>query len=207
MIRKTVSLILCWSGIYVIITSVILYIGPPTHVGHFSDWRMLSLSKCQWNALHVTTGFLFSMAMIFHVFYNWRPIINYLKNTKKEFVVLTKPFILSLSITLYISIGTILNWTPMDHIIKWSKANKIAHVRNIGTPPFGPAEDAPLESIIMYMGWDVDSSITALHDEELYIDSPKISLKRIAHDNNISTGIVIDIMKKAAEHQTDIKTK
>jgi hypothetical protein len=180
-----------------------LYVGPPAHVGHFSDWRLLGLSRCQWNALHLTIGFLFILAMLLHAYYNWRPILNYIKNTKRRFHPFSKPFILSLIITLYISIGTILNWPPMKQILDYSKTVKIAHVRYYGTPPFGPAEDASIEEIVMYMGWDIETSINALRKEKLQINSSKETLKQIANDNGVSLGTIIEIMRKGVEDKTE----
>lgn len=200
MIRKTVSLTLCLSGICVIVTSIVLFVGPPTHVGHFSDWRMLGLSKCQWNVLHIMTGLLFVLAIPLHIYYNWKPVIAYLKNSQRKFVLLTRPFVISLLITAYICVGSLQNWPPMDLIINGVKTIKIAHVRKYGTPPFGPAEKAPLRSIIMYMGWDVDESINALRREGFVVDPANHTLQQAAHINNISTADVLEIMKKAAEN-------
>lgn len=201
MARKTVSLTLCWSGICLIITSGILFIGPPTHVGHFSNWHMLGLDKCQWNSLHIMTGLLFIFAMLLHIYYNWKSILIYLKNKQKEFVLLTKPFIISSLITIYVCVGTLQNWPPMNLVINCVKAVKIDHVRKYRTPPFGPAEQAPLESIIMYMGWDIEQSINALQQENILLDVAKNSLQKTAQNNGISMSEVLEIMRKAAEER------
>jgi hypothetical protein len=145
--RRTTSLILFISGIIVFITSLVLYIGPPTHVAHFSDWRMAGLSKCQWNAVHIMTGLLFIITLFFHVYFNWKMVLAYLKNRKSRIILFTKPFTLSLIITAYVCTGTLLDLPPMGQIIQWIRSVKIGHVQTYGAPPYGQAEYASLKNI------------------------------------------------------------
>ncbi|GBC59672.1 RND transporter [Desulfonema ishimotonii] len=199
MLRRTASLTLFLSGIPVIATSIILYIGPPTHVAHFSDWTMLGLTKCQWNAVHIMVGLLFLIAMLFHIGFNWKPILVYLKNRRREMVLFTRPFVVSLVITAYVCVGTLWGLPPMSRIIQWVRSVKIAHVRTYGTPPYGQAERSSLESIAMYMCWDVEKSIAALRKKGIRVDSPGQSIKAISRNNRISTSAVLETMKNENE--------
>ncbi len=199
MTRKITSLTLFISGILVIITSIILYIGPPTHVAHFSDWRILGLTKCQCNAIHIMIGLLFLIAMFFHIYYNWKPILSYLKNTKKEMVVFTKPFIVSFIITAYVCIGTLFDLPPMSQVIQFVKSVKIAHVRTYGSPPYGGAELSSLETIATYMGWHSEKCLATLRERGFRVDSAEQSIKDISQNNGVSTSDVLENMRKSVE--------
>ena len=83
-IRKTTSLTLLLSFIVLILTSLVLYVVPEGRVAYWSDWRWLWLSKSQWGDIHTNSGFLFLVAGLLHLLYNWKPIVSYLKNRAKR---------------------------------------------------------------------------------------------------------------------------
>lgn len=59
LLRKTVSIVLLFTGIVMIISSVVIFIAPPNHVAYFSDWELWNLKRDQWNSDHVNIGNLF----------------------------------------------------------------------------------------------------------------------------------------------------
>ena len=67
-----------------VLTSIILYLMPQGRVAYWADWRLLGLSKEQWGALHLNMGVLFILSLLLHLYYNWQPLLNYLKNTRKQ---------------------------------------------------------------------------------------------------------------------------
>lgn len=84
MIKKTASLTLAFSGIVLLLSSVVLYVGPPSHVGHFSPWLLLGLSRHHWGAIHLNGGILFCIAMLVHTYYNWKLLLSYMKRKRNR---------------------------------------------------------------------------------------------------------------------------
>ena len=82
--RKITSLSALASFVLLTLTSVILYIVPPGRVAYWADWRLWGLSKTQWDNLHINLGVLFLVAVCFHVYFNWNPIVAYLKNKARQ---------------------------------------------------------------------------------------------------------------------------
>ena len=193
--RRTASLTLFVSGGIVFISSLILYIGPPTHVAHFSDWRMLGLTKCQWNAVHIMTGLLFVVAMFLHIYFNWQMILAYLKNKRREMVLFTLPFVISATITAYVCAGTLWGLPPMNQIIHWIRSIKIGHVHAYGTPPYGCAEQSSLRGIAQYMGWDAQKCFVNLAKRGVKVASAEQSIAQIAEVNGMSTGDILEKMR------------
>ena len=197
--RKTSSLTLFLSGIMVFISSMVLYVGPPTHVAHFSDWLFAGLTKCQWNALHVMSGLLFIIAMFFHIYFNWNAMLSYMKDRKRKIVLLTRPFVVSLFLTAYVCTGAVLELPPMGQIIEWIRSIKISHVQKYGSPPYGRAENASLANIAGYMGWDAEKCLASLRKNGFRVMSSEQSIKSIGKENGVSTGIILENMSNSQE--------
>ncbi len=193
--RKVTSLTLFLSGFFVILTSVILYLEPHGRVAYWADWTLLGLSKDQWDAMHLTTGFLFLFALLLHVYYNWKPIVAYMKNKAKELVVFTKAFTISLVITMYVAIGTLFGLPPMQQVLDLGVWIKEGHIETYGNPPFGHAELASLKKFSAYLGLDVNEAVTALRKNGIAVESADEIIMDIARRNNLSPHGVFEKMK------------
>lgn len=196
MFRKITSLTILYSGILVVATSVVLYVGPPTHIAFFSDWRMLGLAKEQWNALHVMNGILFLVGVVVHVLYNWKAILLYLKNKKENLVVFTTPCVISLCITILVCIDAILFLPPARQVLHLGHSINQNHLRRYGVFPFGEPDAYALKKAAMYLGRDPQQSVAALRDNGIEVESNEQSVREIAENNGISTSAVLDIIRK-----------
>jgi len=67
-----------------LLTSVILFITPQGRVAYWADWRLWGLTKTDWGNIHINLGLLFLIALSVHIYYNWKPLISYLKNKAKQ---------------------------------------------------------------------------------------------------------------------------
>ena len=74
-LRKITSLTAALAFCVVVVTSVILYIVPQGRVAYWADWRLWGLTKEQWGDVHITVGLLFLLALVLHLFYNWKPLL------------------------------------------------------------------------------------------------------------------------------------
>ncbi len=193
MLKKTTSLTLTFSGLVLLITSIVLYIGPPGHVGHFSPWRLLGLSKHYWGILHLNSGILFCLAMIIHVYLNWKPLMSYLKKRAREKIPFL-PLIASLALTGYVCVGACYEVSPMGPIMDFARKLKMAAVRQYGSPPYGTSISYPIGTIAGYMGWHVETALKRLAEHNIIIGSPGESLRDVARNNGTSIGSLLDIM-------------
>jgi len=108
--RKTSTLTLFFSSIIVVVSSLVLYVGPPTHVANFSDSRAAGLGKCPWSAVHIMVGLLFVVAMFFHIYFNWKSMLAYMSNSKRNPMPLSKPLVVSLVLTAYVCMAALLGF-------------------------------------------------------------------------------------------------
>ena len=111
--KKLTSLVSLLSFIVTFLTSVILYIVPHGRVAYWSNWKLWGLTKEQWAAIHTNVGFLFLAALLFHLYFNWKPMISYLKNKARQFTLFTKEFNVALLITVLTTAGTYCGDSPL----------------------------------------------------------------------------------------------
>ncbi len=89
--QRFVSLTALLSFIIIFVSSGVLYFIPDRSVTSWSGWNFLGLDKQQWDNLHINLGILFLIMLVWHIYFNWKPIKNYLK-VKKELKIFTKEF-------------------------------------------------------------------------------------------------------------------
>ncbi|MCP4219031.1 MAG: DUF4405 domain-containing protein, partial [bacterium] len=107
--RRVASLTALLTFVFLFVSSVVLYFIP------FGRWTLnyyFGLSSRHWIHLHTNVGILFLLAVFLHIYYNWKPIKNYLKNRSKKMIVFTKEFTLSLVLLLVFALGTYYGLPP-----------------------------------------------------------------------------------------------
>ncbi len=175
-----------------LVTSIVLFLGPATQVSHFCPWNFLGLNRHYWGALHLNSGILFCIAMLMHIYFNWNLLIAYIKKRKSKHGLF--PLAASLILTLYVCIGGNYNLPPMGALLKIARTCRMASIQQYGSPPYGSAANYPLVNISRYMGWNPDNSIRQLRSSHISVESANQSLTDVARKNNTSIGRLLDIM-------------
>jgi len=164
-IRKIVSLTSALAFLVMLLTSIILYIVPHGRIAYWSDWRLWGLSKTQWGDIHINTGLLFLIALSLHIYYNWKPIVNYLKGKTKKIKIFTKDFNIAAALVLICILGTYFSIPPFSSILNISADIKDSAVECYGEPPYGHAELSSLKTFTKKMNLDVNECISMLKKE------------------------------------------
>lgn len=193
--RKITSLTALISFFLLMITSIILYIVPSGRVAYWAGYKLWGLSKEDWGAVHINLGFLLLITIILHVFYNWTPMISYMKNKSKHLKIFTPDFNMSLIITLVVLVGTLAGIPPMSTIIQLGEA--ITDEANLfyGEPPYGHAELSPLKDFTEKVKVDLDDSLSILKAAGFSITSTDSTMKEIAEANAVTPQQLFEIIK------------
>ncbi len=186
-----VSFVLC------ILTSLVLYITPHGRVAFWSNWRFWGLSKTQWSDLHINLGILFLIAGIWHIYYNWRPIMAYLKDRARHLKIFTPEFNVSLLIALVVAAGTLYNVPPMSSVLEFSESIKEAAAKKYGEPPYGHAELSSLKMFARRCSLDLDRSMELLRQAGIRSVDKDHTIAQIAAANNLTPKQIFDIIKSA----------
>jgi hypothetical protein len=110
-IRRITSLTALLSFVLLTITVVVLYIVPQGRVAYWADWHLWGLTKTDWGNVHINLGILFLVTLLVHVYYNWKPLINYLKDKTKKIKVFSPEFNAALVITIVFVVGHLFDVT------------------------------------------------------------------------------------------------
>ncbi len=193
--RKITSLTALLSFTLLMVTAIILYIVPSGRVAYWSNWQLWSLSKEDWGAVHMNLGFLLLLSIMLHIYYNWKPMISYMKDRAKKLKVFTGNFNTALVITLVVFFGTLNGIPPMSAII--DLGDSITEDANLfyGEPPYGHAELSPLSDFSDKVKLDLNASIMKLKAAGIKFDSPEQTIKEISIINGVSPQEIYNLIK------------
>ncbi|SDT83976.1 DUF4405 domain-containing protein [Desulfobacula phenolica] len=200
--RRIISLTAFLSFFVMLLTSVILYIVPQGRVAYWADWRLWTLSKDQWGAIHINAGFLLLLSIILHIYYNWKPIVLYLKNQAKQITIFTKEFNAALILTLILVVGTYVEIPPFSTIINISDGFKESAAKEYGEPPYGHAELSSIKTFSKKMNIDLKAGIKFLEEAGYKISQDTQTLKEIAKENNISPQQIYLIISRESNKES-----
>lgn len=186
-----------------ILTSAILYIAPHGRVAYWSDWRLWGLSKAQWSELHLNLGILLLLAGLLHMFYNWNPMIAYLKNKAKKLNIFTVNFNIALLLSLLVGLGTYFQVPPFVSIINLSSTIKDSAGIKYGEPPYGHAELSSLRMLTGRMNLDLSKSMGLLNQADIQFENETQNILEIAKTNNLTPKQIYEIIKPATSEQED----
>jgi len=193
--QRVISLSLGLVFIVMLVSSGILYFIPDRRVTDWGFWSFLGLDKQQWDNLHINLGILFLILLVWHIYYNWKPIKNYLKE-KKKFILLTREFNLSLFLVSLFMVGTITMTFPFNFLVNIGNGIKAFNALDEGMPPFGYAEQTLLRDYSVLNHLDYDDVAKRLEDEGI-VFKEKETLKEIATHNDMTPKMLNSIIVMA----------
>lgn len=208
-VRKITSMTMLLSLLVLILNSIILYVVPEGRVAYWADWKFFGLTKGDWSAQHTTVGVLFLIAGLLHIYFNWKPIVAYMKNRARQVKIFTGSFNAALVLTVIFVVGTYYNIPPMSTILEISESFKDSASDTYGEPPYGHAESSSLKMFTKRENLDLEKSLELLRDAGVTVDGPQDTLKVIAKSNNRSPQQIYEIIKpavKIAERETESVT-
>jgi len=205
--RKITSMTMLLSLVVLAINSIILYVVPEGRVAYWADWKFLGLTKGDWGAQHTTVGVLFLIAGILHIYYNWKPILAYMKNRTRQIKIFTGSFNVAMVLTAIFVIGTYYNIPPMSTILDISESVKDSASDKYGEPPYGHAESSTLKMFAKRENLDIDKSIELLRNAGITIQNSQDIIKDIASINKRSPQQIYEIIKPALLSQEETQDK
>ena len=192
--QRFVSLSAGLSFIVLILSSGVLYFIPNRKVTAWTEWSFLGLDKQQWDNLHINLGIFFLVMMVWHIYFNWKPLTNYLK-VKKELKIFTKEFNFALLWVSVFTLGTITMTIPLNILVNLGNGIKAINSLEDGNPPFGYAEESSFRDFTILMNISEKCAIEYLKEKNIRVESDVLSLKVIAQQNDTSPKAIFAIIR------------
>lgn len=184
--KKATSLTALISFLLLVLNSIVLYIAPHGRIAYWADWRFWGLTKTEWSNQHVIIGLLFLLAIFLHTYYNWKPIVAYLKNKARKIRIFTRAFNVALLLVVVCTIGAYVEMVPFRWVLTFSDSIKTATAQEYGDPPYGRAELSSLKSFASKMEIDLADSLTRLQNAGIQVEDEQQTLLDIAKQNSTS---------------------
>ncbi len=195
--RKITSLTAFIAFTLLAVTSIVLFIVPEGRVAYWADWRLWALSKGDWAAVHTNLGFLFLLSMLLHIYYNWNPMMSYMKNRNKQMRIFTPDFNISLAVTLVVFFFTLWGVPPFSSFLHMSESIKENAGLEYGEPPYSHAELSPLVSFVANskVKLDLEESLKRLSNAGIKVTSADQPMIEIAATNGISPSEIFQVIQ------------
>ncbi|MBD3237432.1 MAG: DUF4405 domain-containing protein [Candidatus Eisenbacteria bacterium] len=202
--RRVVSLFLLVGVAFLLLTILILYIVPHGRVAYWTNWRLWGLSKDDWTHIHINLGLLLLISAGLHVYYNWGPLTNYLKNRSRRMVIFTAEFSAALAMIAVVLVTTHLGVPPLSWVLDLNESVKDAASQRYGEPPYGHAELSTLETLTRRLALPLGSVLDELQAADYREVRPDATLEEIAAANRVTPQAIYETMQGAVENASSL---
>ncbi len=192
--KKITSLTLGISFLIMSYTGIMLFIVPHGRVAYWANWHLFGLSKGQYSDLHTTSMLVFLLFASLHIYYNWKPILSYLKDKTKKVTFTKKEFLIALLINVVFVVGTLVPIQPFKGFLSMGEKIKGNWTKEYGEPPYGHAEETKLSVFCRKMGINLNDAKEILENNNIIFKENE-TLKTIGINNSIAPSKVYQMIK------------
>jgi hypothetical protein len=197
-IRKITSLTSGLAFIVMLVTSIILYIVPQGRVAYWADWKLWGLTKTDWGNIQINLGLLFLISLFLHIYYNWKPLIAYLKDKSKRVKIFTPEFNAAIVISTVFILGTYMMLPPFSWVISLNDHFKDSGAVKYGEPPYGHAELSSLKTFAKKLNLDLAKSMELLKEAGYPVDDSMVTVQAIGKQFNVPPQLIYETIKPAS---------
>ncbi len=165
--RAFVSLFITWASLILIVSGIILYIAPAGRIAKWTHISILGLEKSQWQALHTIFSFIILIPGGYHLYYNWRPFVSYLRKKMNQMVSLRKELTSTVALTIILSALTIWNVPPFSTIMDLGEYFTESWESEQNEPPIPHAEELTIAELAKTINKPVDRLLSALRRNQI----------------------------------------
>ena len=192
--RAFFSLLAAVSFIGMTFTGVILFVVPPGRIANWSGWTMLALTKDQWIGLHDWFSIIFVVAAGFHLYYNWKPFVSYLKSRITKAFALRAEWLAALIVCIIAFAGTVFGVSPFSTLMEWNESIKQSYDSPRQRGPVPHAELMTLAELAeSYTGVELETMLENLRQHGIKVESPDAVLGELAEANNLTPSELYNI--------------
>lgn len=194
--RGFTSLLMALSFLISLISGILLYFTPQGKIANWTNWTILGLDKEMWAALHINSSLIFFIIFFFHLYYNWKVLIRYIKKKAVMAFNLKYELLLASIISIFIVLATLFNLEPFKTIIRWNDDIKNYWARQAqAQPPVPHAEDMTVTEFCNNFNIPYESFESKLNLKGWTFKDANETIKVIASRNKISPADIYTYLK------------
>ncbi|MFN2322721.1 MAG: DUF4405 domain-containing protein [Trueperaceae bacterium] len=100
------------------LTGLALFVAPSGQMAQTIDWRLLALSKGQWETVHVAFGFLWMPLAALHLAYNWRVVRSYVRDRSRRTFVWRREAVAALALSVLLAAAAVFELPPVTQLMQ-----------------------------------------------------------------------------------------
>jgi hypothetical protein len=192
--RAFTTLYIVVSGAFITITGLVLYLSPPGRVAHWVEWRFLGLLKEQWQAVHTIFAFLFVVAALIHLWFNWPIFWSYLKHKLQSGLRMKRETGLATFLTLGIFVLTLVEVPPFSSVMALGEYLTKSWSNEQTEPPVPHAEELTLAAFARAVSLTPQAALRRLTDAGVAGADTSIIMGELAEANQTTPKILADLI-------------
>lgn len=118
-LRAFTSVLMALTCLALVASGVVLFIAPAGRTANWGDWRALGLTKRDWIELHIWFSVIFLLAAGLHLFFNFRPLLNYFKNRLTRRIGFRPEWLLAVCVCAGVLAGTRAGVPPFSTLLNF----------------------------------------------------------------------------------------
>jgi len=197
--RALTSLILFWMFAVLLVSGVVLYIAPAGRIAHWTEWRMLALTKEQWQGLHTLSSLTFLIGGLFHFLkFNRRVIWTYVKRSRVHGSPFRGALAASVLAATLVIVGTLAGVPPFSYVVDLGERATDSWDTSDVRPPAPHAEELPIAQVVERLGLDPATARSILESAGIRPEGPEQLLKDVAHANRTTPAAIYALLSEKA---------
>jgi hypothetical protein len=180
------------------ITGITLYISPPGRIAHWSNWVLLGITKEEWQSLHTLFSFIWIIAMVFHLIFNWKPVVSYIRKKIEGGSKIRVELILAAALSFIVFTGTYFQTTPFNHVIDFGDYMTDSWSSDKTEPPVPHAELMTVPEFSKTVGITTADFINVMKKNGFAVNDTLMNIQALGKMFNIAPSFIYDLFKESA---------
>jgi hypothetical protein len=184
--RAFVTLSVAFGFVALAASGIVLYVAPPGRVANWSRWTLGALDRPQWQAFHTVFALLFVVAGAFHLWFNWRALVHYVRARLAEGLRLRRELALAAAVVLVVAGLTLAGLPPFSSVVALGERAKSSWSAGGGEPPVPHAELLTLERLAATTQIPLDRVLANLEAAGLTGAGPQVTIAALASAHRLT---------------------
>jgi hypothetical protein len=168
------------------LSGIVLYVSPPGRVANWSVWTLVALTKAQWQAVHTIFSFVFLLAASFHIYFNWKVLVAYVKSKLHEGIRMKRELASASAVGVALLTVTIAGLPPFSTVMDVGDDIKNSWTVPTSEPPLPHAEELTVEKLAETVKMPLDKAKENLKARGVTVESTGATLQQIATANGLT---------------------
>jgi len=193
--RAMTSILIATSFLLLLISGVVLFVSPPGRVANWTDWRMIGLSKHGWIDVHTWFGAVFVLTAVFHLMFNFRPLLNYFRDRMTRRLGWRWEWVAAVAVCGGVFAGVQTRIPPFSNLLNLGERVKWSWEDPRAAAPQPHAELLSLEELASQAKLPYETAVERLEARGFKAIQPDTVVQDMARANGVSAQRVYEIIQ------------